>query len=521
MNINLVNPEQAELQIEFDFDELQDTVIETDLSIQKLQIERKIVLRVQQDFVKQKYQKTSEIKLEDQKERVREDILDIDDNYNIDNRKSINNLWNNIIFPRWKHSDSAVGYRFLGNIDIEKLDSDRIINAVGKNLQKLIEKLKTNNNNLEPNLLKIITFALSEYAYYYSEKGEGFWKGFCDHIRIEHNQIVEKILREITEKGVNSLKLIKVQKSGYKYVSTLWLQSDVPKRNMSHFATIVQDVSNECGWWEIAHSSTGEVYKALLECWENKYKSWGTIGHFLKIDKIDEEIEPISERLVKNIAIVAKELEHQGITPEQLQDEKVKNKIDEILHDSNLNLSNSFFLRDWSDLITVLTPRKGKSDRNTLKRRNQPPYLYLDITDTLNIQLILPEQSLWEQEWHNLRGTYCYIPEAGWEDNIPSQGNLEIPELQINIKQAADKWTCYLQDHNCNQIYQWKHQGINLKFPCLVFDAISGEYINIDISEPVIIGIEEIILFTPKEIKIELDSDVEVIVDYVSLSIKY
>ncbi len=121
----------------------------------------------------------------------------------------------------------------------------------------------------------------------------------------------------------------------------------------------------------------------------------------------------------------------------------------------------------------------------------------------------MPEQSLWKKEWQNLRNTYCLIPEAEWEDNVPSQGNLEIPELEIKIKQAADKWTCQLQNHHRNQIYKWKHEGINSEYPCLVFDAISGKHIQIDISDPQIIGIEEIILFTPKEVEIEFDNNLE------------
>ncbi len=181
-----------------------------------------------------------------------------------------------------------------------------------------------------------------------------------------------------------------------------------------------------------------------------RYSHWGTIKHFLKLDVSNEDIEPISGQLVKNIAIVARELEYRNIAPKQLQNQAIREKV---LGDSNL--SYSFFLRDWSDLITVLTPRTGRSDRSITKKRNQLPYLYLDF-DTLNILLILPEQSLWKNEWRNLRGTYCQIPEANWEGNIPNQGNLEIPELEIEITQAGKQWTCHLQNHYRNQIYQWE-----------------------------------------------------------------
>ena len=445
ININLVNPEPAEVQIEFDFDELQDTVIKTNLIIQRLQIEPIIISEICKDIIKRKPQKIREIKLEDKKERVRENILDIDDNYNLDSFESIKSLWNNNIFPYWRHSDYPDGYRFLGNVDIKREESDRIINAVGKKLAKLVKHDRL-TSSLEDNLLKLITFALSEYAYHYSERGEGFWEGFCNDINIEHNQKLKNILREITSAGIERLSLIKSQ-GGYKYVSTLWLQSGIPKKNMDHFATIVRNIVDEHGWWEIAHSSDLDVAEALRRCCKKKYRNWKTTGHFLKIDKIDEQTETIPERLVKNIAIVAIELEYQGITPEQLRDEEVKNKINEILHDSNLNISNDFFLRDWSDLITVLTPRKGKGDRSITKKRNQPPYLYLDF-DTSNIQLIFPEQSLWEKEWQNLRGTNCSVPDAEWNSSIPNEDNLEIPELEIDIKEAKDKWSA---SHFCNK----------------------------------------------------------------------
>ena len=351
-------------------------------------------------------------------------------------------LWEQEIFPYWNNQDRPCGFRFLGNINIEPEKSNRIINIVGENLQKLARitdnSLQQSFSALEKDWIKIITFALSEYAYYYSD--ERFWEGFCARIEIEHSQTVENTLRQITEQGINLLGLIRAS-GGYKYVSTLWLQSGVPKQNMEHFATIVQDVADEYGWWDISHSSVEDIAEALWQCWQNKYSHWGTIKHFLKLDNNNKDIEPISGQLVKNIALVARELEYRDIPPEQLQNQDIR---EEILEGSDL--SYSFFLRDWSDLITVLTPREGKIDRSLTKRPNQPPYLYLDF-DTLDTLLILPEQSLWKNEWRDLRGTYCQISEANWEGDIPSQGNLEIPELEINITQAVEKWTCQLQNH--------------------------------------------------------------------------
>ncbi len=171
--------------------------------------------------------------------------------------------------PYWSHKDLPHGFRFLGNINIEPKKSDRIIDIVGKNLQKLDciteNSLHKSFFQIEQNWIKIITFALSEYAYYYSD--ERFWEGFCDRINIEHSQTVENTLRQITEQGINLLGLIKAS-GGYKYVSTLWLQSGVPKQNMNHFAIIVQDVADEYGWLDISHSSVQDLAEALWQCWQ-------------------------------------------------------------------------------------------------------------------------------------------------------------------------------------------------------------------------------------------------------------
>ena len=443
--------------------------------------------------------------------------IDLDNSdYNFSNAEHIKCLWENIILPNWNHKERPFGYRFLGNIDLDSEVSDCLIEIVGENLRRLEYitdiALEQSFSALDKDWIKIITFSLSEYAYYDSDRK--FWEGFCDRVNIEHSQTVENTLRQITEQGIDSLGLIRAL-GGYKYVSTLWLQSGVPKQNMGHFAAIVEDLADEYGWWEISHSSVEDIAETLWRCWQNRYSQWGTIRHFLSLDNSSEDIEPISGQLVKNIAIIARELEHRGLDPETIKDRESR---EELIGDSNL--SYSFFIRDWSDLITVLTPHTGKSDRSISKRRNKPPYLYLDIADTLNTLLILPEQSIWRNQWQNLRGTYCQIPEAVWEDDIPSQGNLEISELEIDIKQATNKWTFQLQNHHRNEIYRWEHQGINSEFSCLIFNAFSGEHIRVDLAETNIVGVESIILFTPREVQIELDNNFKIIDDFVPSSIK-
>jgi hypothetical protein len=103
--------------------------------------------------------------------------------------------------------------------------------------------------------------------------------------------------------------------------------------------------------------------------------------------------------------------------------------------------------------------------------------LSLDIEDSLNTQLLLPEQVLWKPEWRNFRGTYCQIPQANWEDTIPTNGDLIIPELIMEVNQASQKWNWQLLDHNRQNLLEWEYKGIDNNLPCLVFDALTGEHL--------------------------------------------
>lgn len=144
----------------------------------------------------------------------------------------------------------------------------------------------------------------------------------------------------------------------------------------------------------------------------------------------------------------------------------------------------------------------------------------LDIANSGKTQLILPEQKIWKSEWKTLRGTYCLIPKANWESNLPTVGDLEIPELAIDIEQEKDVWSCELQNHYRNSIHQWQSQGINNQLPCLIFDAMSGNHLSIDLPHPQIAGVEEIICFTSKDVTTDFGKGIEIVDRYVPSSIK-
>lgn len=437
---------------------------------------------------------------------------------NFMNSRYTKQLWEERILPHWSHRDRPAGQRFLGSIRIKRTASDQLLDIVGQNLQQLdrvtYTSLYEEFYELEQNWLKVLTFALSEYAYYYSN--ERFWQGFCERLNINHNQGVEDTLRRVVDEGISLLGLVRAR-GGYKYVSTLWLQSGVPEQNLEHFARLVQEIADEYGWWELAHTPAEDLSQVLLSFCEEKHPQWGTLINFLKSSYSDkEETEPISGQLVQGIAIVAQELERQNASPQTLQDE---NQREELL--GSYYLPNNFFLRNWNALIQVLTPKPGSSrNRGIITRRSKPLSLYLDVGDSLNTQLILPEQVLWKPEWRNLRGTYCHIPEADWEDTIPTAGDLEIPELVIDINQASEDWSCQLLNHNRQSLLKWHYEGIASALPCLVFDASTGNHLPLRLPSPVIVGVEEIICFTPQDIQPEFANGIDILDSYIPSSIR-
>lgn len=91
-------------------------------------------------------------------------------------------------------------------------------------------------------------------------------------------------------------------------------------------------------------------------------------------------------------------------------------------------------------MIQVLTPKQRRlgSSRKIISRRQKPLFLVLDVADSLNMQLLLPEQNLWKKSWERLGGTFCQIPAANWEGTIPNYPGLMISEQVVNIKNKTE-----------------------------------------------------------------------------------
>ena len=158
------------------------------------------------------------------------------------NPEATEQFWRKTLLPYWSHHDRPVGQRFMGSFRISAQSTQNLLGLVRYNLKRigdLTEKRLSNRfGDAAGGWGKIVTLALSEYAYHYSESNNRFWDGFCQHIQINNSQLAEKALRATVDQGFDSLGLIRA-KGGYRYVSTLWLQSGVPKQNLEHFSQLV------------------------------------------------------------------------------------------------------------------------------------------------------------------------------------------------------------------------------------------------------------------------------------------
>ncbi len=167
--------------------------------------------------------------------------------FNFSQPRHTKHIWQKIS-SCWSHHNRPEGQRFLGSIQISRKATEQVLDVVGYNLRNLDtvthNKLYERFDEPEQNWLKILTFALSEYAYYYSSVTERFWHGLCEKLKLPYSQGKENTFRKIVGEGFDLLGIVQA-KGGYRYVSTLWLQSGIPQQNLTHFSQLVQEFSNE------------------------------------------------------------------------------------------------------------------------------------------------------------------------------------------------------------------------------------------------------------------------------------
>jgi hypothetical protein len=268
-------------------------------------------------------------------------------------------IWDQIE-PYWEHRSLPEGQRFFGSVKITREATEEVLGIVSDNLVRVgaitLNRLHRRFGSEHLNWVKIVTFALSEYAYY--DEGEhGYWEGVCQRLRIENTQNAQHALQQVIWQGVELLGLVRSEKAN-RYVSTLWLQSGIPRQSLDHFADLIQSLDYD--WWDLAHADPVDLAQLLCDVCEQRFPQRGKLQTFLKSSCPEDEegIDPISGNLLRGLATVAHELERRGESPECLREESQRTFILQ-----NYSLPNTFFLRSWDSLIRVLTPRPKSSNQ--------------------------------------------------------------------------------------------------------------------------------------------------------------
>ncbi len=401
-----------------------------------------------------------------------------------------------------------------------RLDSDQLLDITSENLSRLssitFKRLcdRFNPYDHKKYWIRIITLALSEYAYY-DDGEDGFWQGVCDRLSVENSQGTQNALREVLNQGFSLLGLVQAQKKN-RYVSTLWLQSGIPQQNLTQFAQLLAGLSSQYDWWDINDAEPEDLSCLLHDFCQEHHSQWGKLLTFLSSSctKDDDGVEPISGQILKGIAFVAKSLEQKGLDPAVLKDAHERERLLQ-----NFGLPNTFFLRDWDDFVSVLTPRSNRSirRRSIVSHRKKPLSLWLDIFDTEEIQLVLPAQILQRSDWKALGDTHVHIPEQGWESEFSRDGKLEILEdITLPVKQIADEWVWHLRSHSKASLVEWRCEGASPGLPVLFFDAETGDRLS---PHNGLRGITHIIVFHPRNIQVALSKGVKVEESFVPCSI--
>ena len=421
----------------------------------------------------------------------------------------------------WEHRSHPSGKRFLGSIRISKQCSEKLLDITVQNLGRvrsltfdsLCERFDA--YDAQRYWIRIITLALSEYAYY-SE--DDFWQGVCARLNLQNTQGTQNTLRDVVRQGSDllGLKVTRDKRNGgVRCVSTLCLQSGIPQQNLSHFAQLLEEIARQYDWWDIAHAEPEDLSQLLYEFCQQNHPQWGKLRTFLKSSctDSDEEAEPVSGELLQGLAVVAQALERQGLEPAVLQDAHQREQLLQ-----NFCLPNTFFLRSWDNLIQVLTPQeKNSNDRRKLVSwRKKPLLLMLDVVDSRDIQLVLPAQMLWQPAWRNCRGTYAQIKEPDWETTLPIDGALEIPELTLRISDMVQSWVWHLRSHTDESLTEWHCQGVTQDFPVLIFDAWTGDCLVLPHG---LKGKTEIICFYDRTVQLRMSDGIELIDSFVPCSI--
>ncbi|WP_143593594.1 hypothetical protein [Synechococcus sp. 1G10] len=435
-------------------------------------------------------------------------------------------LWEELRVDEAIHKEPS-SRRFLGSARIDPTEAKRLIETVGANFCRLSPfsscTCSKEYDVVDPEgyWCRLTTLALTEFAYQ-SDDIRGFWTALQEHMGLPVSQLSLQTFQEILRRGFRYLDLVKakgVVEDRNLYVSTLNLQNGVPVKHQQCFATLLGELRDEYGWWEIAHASPEAVAQLLLNHCTRHHRGWLTIKRFLEMScpKDDQPVHPLSGELTSSLATIATELDRRGLDARVLANNAERERVL-----AGFDLPHAFFLRDWASLVPLLrfNPKPVHGRRIRLMR-SQPPKLRMDPNDWEELTLVLPPQQVNAPEWKALSSGYGVLEPAGAEFDIDIlQGVLDIPmEVSYLVKEAPAQcnWDFRLGSQDGSVAYSWSCQGPDPDRPVLIFDPLSGERLDpgAELGDA-----QEVVLFTPRQFTLLPSDDIQVIERVSSCSLR-
>lgn len=446
-----------------------------------------------------------------------------------EDRSFVSVLWNQYIEPYWEHKDYPEGTRFLGAIAIPKEVSESILDFLANRIQSFevitYEALDNYFKGWKDDRawLKVFIFALSEFAYYYQP--ERFYFEFCERLKTKHSQLVEKTLRDIIDEGAKNLGLIEVF-AGNSYLATLRLQNGVPIEHVLDLVELLKSFANQYSWDSISEEKPSDLAQLLLSQCQRDFAQHTRLIRFLK-SCLRAGVEPISGKLVKGILLIKHKLRTSDLKFDDLKSLKTNELVVDLLKEKDL--FTSFFFKYWDELFEVLINSGGLDSTNLSNQPRQKSVpervkplkseeLYLFLNEDDEIEVVLNAHIFWKSEWETLRGNPITISEANWQDTIPDEGDLYIPEIHQVIRDIINpplKFCWKLTSQSGAVLYQWNNKNLGTNTLLLIFDSASGDYIpDITLSTS-----KEIIVFYHAEAKLENLENIEIFEEYIPCSI--
>ena len=409
--------------------------------------------------------------------------------------------------------------RYLGALQIDQETAEILLDVTATNFVRL--KSFTTHSctqvfdkvDRQRYWCRIATLALSEFAYH-RQANESFWKELSKRLKIEDSKTTQQCFHHILSNGFEALGVVRARGQSIErrlFVATLYLQNGIPVQHQTRFATLLSELRDDYGWWEIAHSSPFAISELLHHDCSHRHVAWGTILRFLSLScpNDGEDAQPISGELTQSLAMIATELNRRGLDARMLIDETQRNALL-----AGFDIPNAFFLRNWASIAQLLrfNPTPSTDERiRSIQRR--PLTLRLEPEDWGEIQLVLPPQRIYKLEWKNRSNSFCCIPGADEAefDIDTAKGILNLDrEITTSVFAIGDLWRWQLRmgAGDGEVAFEWNCRGVDSTSPMLIFDSVSGERLEASAD---LGSVRELVIFTPRDYDLVDGSDVEVL----------